>query len=132
MKENLNTIPIFFTVDDKYVPFLAVALQSLIENSSEKNYYLIKILYTSITEENQEKIKKYEKENVNIEFVDLNYYINKIKHCQQINGYVITTKRLDNPLFIIYNIFVTRFECDVKFDFSDYDIGLSNKVGFFP
>ena len=39
---------------------------------------------------------------------------------------------LDNPLFIIYNIFVTRFECDVKFDFSDYDIGLSNKVGFFP
>ena len=67
MKENLNTIPIFFTVDDKYVPFLAVALQSLIENSSEKNYYLIKILYTSITEENQEKIKKYEKENVNIE-----------------------------------------------------------------
>ena len=59
MKENLNTIPIFFTVDDKYVPFLAVALQSLIENSSEKNYYLIKILYTSITEENQEKIKKY-------------------------------------------------------------------------
>ena len=53
MKENLNTIPIFFTVDDKYVPFLAVALQSLIENSSEKNYYLIKILYTSITEENQ-------------------------------------------------------------------------------
>ena len=61
MKENLNTIPIFFTVDDKYVPFLAVALQSLIENSSEKNYYLIKILYTSITEENQEKIKKYEK-----------------------------------------------------------------------
>ena len=80
MKENLNTIPIFFTVDDKYVPFLAVALQSLIENSSEKNYYLIKILYTSITEENQEKIKKYEKENVNIEFVDLNYYINKIKN----------------------------------------------------
>ena len=80
MKENLNTIPIFFTVDDKYVPFLAVALQSLIENSSEKNYYLIKILYTSITEENQEKIKKYEKENVNIEFEDLNYNINKIKN----------------------------------------------------
>ena len=49
MKENLNTIPIFFTVDDKYVPFLAVALQSLIENSSEKNYYLIKINYIQET-----------------------------------------------------------------------------------
>ena len=76
MKENLNTIPIFFTVDDKYVPFLAVALQSLIENSSEKNYYLIKILYTSITEENQEKIKKYEKV-----YYDVSFYV-----CNAHNG----------------------------------------------
>ena len=72
-------IPIFFTVDDAYVPFLAVALQSLIDNSSEENFYLIKILYTNIREENKKKIKKYEKENVNIEFVDLNYYIEKVK-----------------------------------------------------
>ena len=106
MKENLNTIPIFFTVDDKYVPFLAVALQSLIENSSEKNYYLIKILYTSITEENQEKIKKYEKENVNIEFVDLNYYINKIKNKLYTRDYysVTTYFRLFIPnLYPQYN-----------------------------
>ena len=39
---------------------------------------------------------------------------------------------VDNGILIIYNRLVTRFECDVKFDFSDYDIGLSNKVGFFP
>lgn len=77
-KENKN-IPIFFAVDDKYIPFLAVALQSLLENSSKNNYYSIKILYTSITIENQNKILKYERDNVNIEFVDLNYYIDKIK-----------------------------------------------------
>lgn len=77
-KENKN-IPIFFAVDDKYIPFLAVALQSLIENSSENNCYSIKILYTNISEENQNKILKYERKNVNIEFVDLNYYIDKIK-----------------------------------------------------
>lgn len=72
-------IPIFFAADDGYVPFLAVALKSLIDNSSKENYYVIKILYTNISEQNQTKIKKYEKENVNIEFVDLNYYINKVK-----------------------------------------------------
>ena len=115
MKENLNTIPIFFTVDDKYVPFLAVALQSLIENSSEKNYYLIKILYTSITEENQEKIKKYEKENVNIEFVDLNYYINKIKNKLYTRDYysVTTYFRLFIPnLYPQYNK-ALYLHCDI-------------------
>lgn len=115
MKENLNTIPIFFTVDDEYVPFLAVALQSLIENSSEKNYYLIKILYTSITEENQEKIKKYEKENVNIEFVDLNYYINKIRNKLYTRDYysVTTYFRLFIPnLYPQYNK-ALYLDCDI-------------------
>lgn len=77
-KENKN-IPIFFAVDDEYIPFLAVALQSLIENSSENNSYSIKILYTNISQENQNRINQYKRGNVDIEFVDLNYYINKIK-----------------------------------------------------
>lgn len=51
----------------------------MIENSKKENFYLIKILYTNISEENQKKIQKFEQENVSIEFVDLNYYIEKIK-----------------------------------------------------
>ena len=74
-----EVIPIFFAVDDEYIPFLAVALESIIANLSKNNYYAIKILYTDIKEENQEKINKYQKENLDIEFVDLNYYINKVK-----------------------------------------------------
>lgn len=79
MNKNLKEIPIFFAVDDGYIPFLAVALESLIEHSTETNKYLIKVLYTKISEENKVKITKYEKENINIEFVDLNNYIEKIK-----------------------------------------------------
>lgn len=79
MKNKLKTIPIFFAVDDGYIPFLAVSIHSLIANSSKNYEYVIKILYTDISDENQEKIKKYEKDNVSIEFVDLNYYIDKIK-----------------------------------------------------
>lgn len=72
-------IPIFFAVDDGYSPFLAVALQSLTDNCSDENRYLIKILNTDISSENRRKIAKYERNNVDIEFVDLNYYIQKIK-----------------------------------------------------
>lgn len=76
---NNKEIPIFFAVDDGYCPFLAVANQSLIDNSSAENTYLIKILHTDISDENKKKIAKYERENVDIEFVDLNYYIQKVK-----------------------------------------------------
>ena len=79
MENNLEVIPIFFAVDDGYMPYLAVALESLIDNASKNYYYSIKILYTNISEDNKQKINKYQRTNVNIEFVDLNYYIEKVK-----------------------------------------------------
>lgn len=79
MHKEDKKIPIFFAVDDEYIPFLAVALQSLIANSSKENEYLIKILYTNISQENQSKINQYKRENVDIEFVDLNNYIETVK-----------------------------------------------------
>ena len=45
-------IPVFFAVDNGYIPFLSVALRSLIDNTSNENKYAIKILYTSVTDEN--------------------------------------------------------------------------------
>ena len=79
MKNNMKVIPIFFAVDDTYIPFFAVSLKSLIDNSSEKNKYEIKVLSSNISEENILKIKKYEKENISIEFVDLNNQLKEIE-----------------------------------------------------
>ena len=84
MKENSKSkynevIPIFFTVDDIYIPFLGVCLESIIDHISPENLYVVKILHTNITEENKNKIMKYQRENFDIEFVDLNYYINQVK-----------------------------------------------------
>lgn len=79
MNNELENIPIFFAIDDGYTPFLAVALQSLIENASKDYNYCIKILHTNVGEEHKKQIKKYESENVNIEFVDLSYYIEKVQ-----------------------------------------------------
>lgn len=80
MEKYQEIIPIFFAVDNEYIPFLAVTLQSIVEHSTEENYYVIKILCTNISEGNKEKINKYTKDNISIEFVDLNYYIEKIKN----------------------------------------------------
>ena len=77
--DNKQVIPIFFAVDDGYIPFLAVSIQSLVDHASDENQYVIKVLYTNISEENKKNISKYERENISIEFVDLNYYIEKIK-----------------------------------------------------
>lgn len=79
MKEELKRIPIFFAIDDAYIPLLTVALKSLIDNASKDYYYCIKILHTDVQEEHMKQVKKYESENVNIEFVDLSYYIEKVK-----------------------------------------------------
>lgn len=80
MNNNLGTtIPIFFAVDDGYCPFLAVAIQSLVENSSKENTYLIKVLNTEISQKNKDEIKKYQRDNIEIEFVDLSSYIETVK-----------------------------------------------------
>ena len=44
----LKEIPIFFTVDDKYAPFLGVAMQSLVDNASDENMYIINIMTTAM------------------------------------------------------------------------------------
>ena len=74
---NLN-VPIFFAVDDNYVPFLSVALESLVANITDGNFYEIRILYTSLNDEHKKSLKKYERNNLSIEFVDLNERISRI------------------------------------------------------
>lgn len=79
MKHKVTGIPIFFAVDDGYIPFLAVSLQSLTEHASPENHYSVKVLYTDISRANRKKLGRYERDNVDIEFVDLNYYIQKVQ-----------------------------------------------------
>ena len=44
-------IPIFFATDNNYVPFLAVALTSLLDNASKDYFYKIYVLTTSLKKE---------------------------------------------------------------------------------
>lgn len=91
MNSRRPVIPVFMAVDNSYIPFLGVALRSVIDNSSEDNEYQIKVLCTNVSEENQAKIKKYEKENVNIEFVDLTQKLEEIKKMLYTRNYYSNT-----------------------------------------
>ena len=71
MNKKLKEVPIFTATDDNYIPFLAVTLQSMLENSSKDYLYSVKVLNSGISEENIAKIKKYETNNLKVEFVDM-------------------------------------------------------------
>ncbi len=91
MNENNNVIPIFMAVDNNYIPFLGVALKSIIDNVSQQNRYEIKVLYTSVTEENKKKIEEYQTENVGIEFVNLSYKLQEIQEKLYTRNYFSNT-----------------------------------------
>ena len=59
-------IPIFFSTDDNYIPYLDVAISSLIANASKSFNYKIIILNTGLDEVNLSKIKLNEKIGFNI------------------------------------------------------------------
>ncbi len=71
----MNKVPIFFAIDDGYAPFLAVALEGIIKHASEDNLYIIKVLHFNISKDSQEKILKYKRKNVEIEFVNIKNYM---------------------------------------------------------
>ena len=74
-----SEIPIFFATDDNYIPFLGVAIYSLAKNSSKENNYKIIILNSGLEKSNIDKIKKYEQENIKIEFTNISLKIHKIE-----------------------------------------------------
>lgn len=75
-----KTVPIFFSCNDRYVPYLDVAIISIIENSSKENNYEITILKTDVSEENQQKLLKHAKDNVKIKFFDVNNIVEPFKN----------------------------------------------------
>ena len=72
-------IPIFFSTDDNYIPYLDVAISSLIANASKGYKYRIIVLNTGLKSENIEKIKKNEQDGFTIDFIDIGKHVEDIK-----------------------------------------------------
>ena len=76
-------VPIFFAVDDNYVPFLCVALRSLRDNCSSRYDYKIHILTETLSTASRDAIKKFETENIKISFVDVHEKLKNL--CQRLH-----------------------------------------------
>ncbi|MBR0351042.1 MAG: 1-acyl-sn-glycerol-3-phosphate acyltransferase [Clostridia bacterium] len=115
MSQNNKIIPIFFAVDDGYIPFLAVTLQSMLKNASKLYNYEIRVLYTNISEENKQKILKYENKRVSIEFVDLNIYLEELQDKFYTRDYYTNTTyyRLFIPNLYPQYDKVLYLDCDI-------------------
>ena len=64
-------IPVFFAVDDRYVPYLCVAINSLKQNGSSKNIYKLHVLIDTISDSSREALLSMSDENIEIDFVDV-------------------------------------------------------------
>ena len=85
-------IPIFFSTDDNYIPFLDVALSSLLENASADYRYRIIILNTGLQAENTAKVMSRQREDVTIEFVDISNALTNIKaHFKNVYHFSVVT-----------------------------------------
>lgn len=85
-------IPIFFSTDDSYLPFLDVAIRSLIANASDSYRYRLIVLNTGLDPSGVATVKANEKENVKIDFVDISEQIKDIgKHFQNIYHFSVVT-----------------------------------------
>ena len=111
MKNIQREIPIFFSVDDNYVPFLAVALNSAMKNASQKRLYRAIVLHQGLSEENVTKIKALEIDNFKIEFVSMK------------DNFTALEDRMEKWLRFDYSTLTIYFRLFIPEMFLEYDKG---------
>ena len=79
-KKNKKVIPIIFSTDDNYVPFLEITLRSIIANASKKYNYVVNVLNTGLNSERVAKVKMLENDNFKINFCDISEYVEPMKN----------------------------------------------------
>lgn len=71
-----KTVPIVLAADNKYVPYVTVTIQSIIENSNTDYKYDIIILDSNISTENQKKVsKEFSSGRISIRFYNVKSYL---------------------------------------------------------
>ena len=105
-------IPIFFTIDDGYAPFLAVALNSAIKNSNPQRRYNSIVLYQDLNETNIAKLKSLETENFKISLTPMKANFDALDD------------RMSNRLRCDYFTLTIYFRLFIPAMFPQYDKGI--------
>lgn len=64
-------IPIFFTIDDNYAPYMGIALYSMIQNASPGYDYKIHVIHQGLSQKNRKKIQALGNEDFEISFYEM-------------------------------------------------------------
>ena len=105
-------IPIFFTIDDGYAPFLAVALNSAIKNSNPQRRYNAIVLHQDLNETNIAKLKSLETENFKISLTPMKANFDALDD------------RMSNRLRCDYFTLTIYFRLFIPVMFPQYDKGI--------
>ena len=105
-------IPIFFTIDDGYAPFLAVARNSAIKNSNPQRRYNSIVLYQDLNETNIAKLKSLETENFKISLTPMKANFDALDD------------RMSNRLRCDYFTLTIYFRLFIPAMFPQYDKGI--------
>lgn len=105
-------IPIFFTIDDSYAPFLAVALNSAIKNCDRQKKYRAIVLYKELSNENRERLKRLEIDNFKIEIMPIKANFSSLDD------------RMSNRLRCDYFTLTIYFRLFIPLMFPQYDKGI--------
>ena len=105
-------IPIFFTIDDAYAPFLGVALNSAVKNSSADRKYKAIVLHQDLSEANIKKLKALESDNFKIELTPMKA------------NFEALDDRMSNRLRCDYFTLTIYFRLFIPAMFPEYDKGI--------
>lgn len=105
-------VPIFFTIDNTYAPYMAVALYSMMENADPQYNYTVYVIYQDLSDENRKHITDMCKDNFEIIFKQMNDTVHGI------SGDKAGRLRCD---YSTYTIYYRLFIADM---FPQYDKGL--------
>lgn len=105
-------IPIFFTIDDSYAPFLAVALNSAIKNSDLQRGYKAIVLYQDLGADNISRLQSLQTENFKIELMPIRANMEALDD------------RMSNRLRCDYFTLTIYFRLFIPSMFPQYDKGI--------
>lgn len=105
-------IPIFFTIDDSYAPFLAVALNSAIKNSDPQRNYKAIVLYQDLGADNISRLQALRTENFKIELMPIRANMEALDD------------RMSNRLRCDYFTLTIYFRLFIPSMFPQYDKGI--------
>lgn len=105
-------IPIFFTIDNSYAPFLAVALNSAIKNADKSRKYRAVVLHEDLSKANAEKLKSLETDNFKIELTPMKA------------NFEALDDRMSNRLRCDYFTLTIYFRLFIPAMFPQYDKGI--------